>query len=71
MDILPTCMCVHHVHAWCLGRPEEGVISPRTKVTDGFELTYVLGMEPRSFAKAANAFLFCFVFKATARLHVQ
>jgi hypothetical protein len=27
---LPGCISVHHVHAWCLKRPEEGVGSPRT-----------------------------------------
>lgn len=37
MSILPACMHVHHVHAWYLQRSEEGIGSPRTRVTDGCE----------------------------------
>lgn len=32
MDVLPTCMSVHQVHAWCPQRPEGGVRSPGTGV---------------------------------------
>jgi hypothetical protein len=31
-------MSVHHLHAWCLQRPEEGVVSSGTGVIDGREL---------------------------------
>lgn len=37
MDILLACMSVHPVHGWCPWRPEEGVGSPETKVTDAGE----------------------------------
>lgn len=49
---LPVYVYEHHVHTWCLGRPEEGVISPGTEITSGCEPTYVLGMEPGSSAPA-------------------
>lgn len=28
MSVLPTVMSVNHVHAWCPGKPEEGIVSP-------------------------------------------
>lgn len=31
--VLPECICVHHVYAWCLQREEDGIASPRTGVT--------------------------------------
>lgn len=31
---------VHHMHAWCMRRPEEDAGSPRAGVTDGSELLY-------------------------------
>lgn len=31
MRVLP--LCLHHVRAWCLPRPEEGVGSPETNYT--------------------------------------
>lgn len=34
LDILPACLSVHCMNAWCLQRPEEGIRSPRTEVTD-------------------------------------
>ena len=37
---LPACMYVYHVCAWCLWRPEEGIRSPGTGVTDGCEPPY-------------------------------
>jgi hypothetical protein len=36
--ILPTCIAVHHKHAWCLQGPEEDISVPGTGVIDGFEL---------------------------------
>jgi hypothetical protein len=34
MSVLSTYMFIHHVHAWCLRGPEEGVGSPGAGVTD-------------------------------------
>lgn len=40
-SVLPSyfylCMYEHHLSAWCLWRPKEGIRSPRTGVTDGCE----------------------------------
>lgn len=38
MDGLSGCIYVHRVHAWCLWRLEEGIGSPRTRLTDCYEL---------------------------------
>ena len=38
MSVLSGCMYVHHMCAWCLRRPEEGVGSPGTGAMDGCEL---------------------------------
>lgn len=35
--ILPACMYVNHVYAWCPQRSDEGVGSPGTGVTGGFK----------------------------------
>lgn len=40
MSVLSTYMSVHHVHAWCPRRPEEGI---GTEVTNGCELPYGFG----------------------------
>jgi hypothetical protein len=40
MDILPAYMSVNQVHVWCPQRPEEGVRSPSSGVTDGCESPY-------------------------------
>lgn len=45
IDILPSFMSMHHVHAWFLQRPEDGVCS-----------IWVLGIEFRSFRRVASAF---------------
>lgn len=37
MSIWPAYMYVHPVHAWYLWRPEEGIDSRSTRVTDGCE----------------------------------
>jgi len=37
MGVLPVCMYVHHMNAYCQWRPEEGTIFHRTEVTNGFE----------------------------------
>lgn len=38
MDVLPTCVSVQNMCAWCLKRPEEGIKYPKTGVMDGLEL---------------------------------
>jgi hypothetical protein len=35
MSVLPACMSMHCMCAWCSRRPEEGVRYPRTGVIDG------------------------------------
>jgi hypothetical protein len=40
MSVLSSCMSVHHMYAWCLQRSEEGIMAPRTGVTDNFELPW-------------------------------
>lgn len=37
MDVLPTCMALHYIHAWYLRRPEEGITYTETGVSDGYE----------------------------------
>lgn len=38
MGIWSACMTVHHIFAWFLGRPEEGIGSPETQVREGCQL---------------------------------
>lgn len=47
MDVLSTCMLVHHLHGWCLRRPTEAVGSSRTGVEVGWlgTIIWVLGFE--------------------------
>ena len=40
MNVLPACVPVSHVCAWCLWRSEEGIGSPETGVTDDCEPPY-------------------------------
>lgn len=56
MNILPACMDVYHMYAWCLWRPKEDVGIHGTGVTDGVVIMWVLRTEPRSFARAASTF---------------
>lgn len=37
MDVLPVCISVYHMHAWCLWRSEEDIISLGTRVIDSCE----------------------------------
>lgn len=37
VGVLPTCVLVYHVYAWCSQRSAKGIGSPRTKVTGGYE----------------------------------
>lgn len=34
IDVLPVCMSVCHMYAWCPQRQEKGIRSPRTALTD-------------------------------------
>lgn len=38
ISVLPACMSMHHVRAWCPQRSDEAIGSPGTGVTDGCEL---------------------------------
>lgn len=38
MTVLPACISVYHMHAWCPQRSEEGIRSPGTGVPDNCEL---------------------------------
>ena len=66
---LHVCMSVHSVYSWCPWRPEEGIVFPGTKIIDGCEPLWILGIEPRASGRAASALnqwdisyeiLFCF-----------
>lgn len=49
MNILPACMSVYHMHAWCWQRPEEDIGSPWTGVTGRCEFAlWILGIESGS-----------------------
>jgi hypothetical protein len=50
--VLTTCISVHHMHAWCLRRPDEGIQSSRTGVT--MIEHRVLGSEPSSSGRATS-----------------
>lgn len=52
--VWPAFISVHHMHAWCPWRPEQAVRFPWTRVTDGWMLLWVLGIEPRSCRRAAG-----------------
>lgn len=57
MNVLPACMSVHRVHAWCLQETEEVLDPLEPELTDGSrQLMWVLGTKPRSFAGADSAF---------------
>lgn len=47
MGILPVCMSVQHLHDLCLRRPEKGVGSAATAVTDGLGHRVSVRTEPR------------------------
>lgn len=38
MRVLPACMSMHHVSAWCPQTSEEGIRSPQNEIRNGFEL---------------------------------
>ena len=46
MSVLPACMSVFYVGAWCLQRSEEGVRSSETGVIDSYELRWELNPGP-------------------------
>lgn len=39
MGVFPTFMSVHHMHAWYMQRPQEGIGSPGTGLSDGFDFS--------------------------------
>lgn len=39
-ECLPEYMFMHHLHAWCLQWPEEGIKFSDTRVTDGYESSW-------------------------------
>ena len=49
MNVLSACTRVHHINAWCLWKSGENIRSPGTGVT------VILGIEPKSSARAARA----------------
>ena len=55
MNVLSACMFVYHVHSWC-PQKSEGVGSPAARVIENCELPCRCLGQPRSSAKAANAF---------------
>lgn len=56
MDVLPACMAVYNVQAWCPRKPEKGSRSPGTGVADGLEPPLcMLGTKPRSSGRVASA----------------
>lgn len=66
MSDCPLCMCTTCVQ--CLWRPGEGTRSSETGVTDLWSAMWMLGIQPRPFARAASAFT-CWAivpFKGTA-----
>ena len=63
-------VCIYHVQAWCLWKPEEVTGSPETGVKDSCELLMwiwklnqaVSPASDGSFSKVFCFLLFCFVF---------
>jgi hypothetical protein len=57
MAVWPADMPVHHVHAWCLQRPEEGVLFSGTGVAPSGFVCYCVGAEnqTRGLGRAASA----------------
>jgi hypothetical protein len=40
LSVLPECMYVYHLHAWCAWKPEEAIRSPGKDATDSCELSF-------------------------------
>lgn len=41
VSVLPVCVYVHHVYAWCPQNPEKSIRSPRTGVTSFEDQTWL------------------------------
>ena len=54
VGILPACMSVHHVCAWCPCRLEDDIGFPGARITD-VSHPVVLGFEPRCSGIAVSA----------------
>lgn len=56
--LLRVWVCIHHLHAWCPWRPEEGISSPRVGVLDSceppFNVMWVLGIGPLTSRRTAS-----------------
>ena len=56
MNVLPTCLFVYHMYAWCPQRSDEGARFPGAGEGNGCEPTmWVLGTKPWSSARATSA----------------
>lgn len=49
---------VYHMYVRCLWSSEEGIRSPETGVTSGYEPPYGAGIKPRPSIRATSAFNF-------------
>lgn len=67
-------VCMYHVHTWFLQKPEEGIRSLWTGITDGCELLCVLRTEPKTSGSPAGALtvshLFCLIWSLCCSLNV-
>lgn len=61
MGVVPACVYMHHLHAWCLWRSEEGVQSSESRVIEDCDhvgtgnQTLVLIKAPNDFNHCANS----------------
>jgi hypothetical protein len=61
MSILPACIHVHHIYVWYLGKTEESIRSPGTRVIDSCKMLHGfpelnLGQERQVFLTAKPSF---------------
>ena len=56
IDVLPACMSIQHLHAWCPEKPELGVGSLGISYRQLGVAIWVLGIEPMSLGRLASAF---------------
>lgn len=57
INILPSCVYVHHVHAWpCAAGTKEGINFSRTGVRELFELSCGVGNPSQVFCKSSEWF---------------
>lgn len=64
---MSVCLHVHHMHSWCLRKPEEGFRAPGIDIRKGYKtLCWGQELKPRSSAGAASAPNQYAIFLATA-----